>query len=462
MWEILDKTGGIVTASFLLLMAVIGLPWNLIILKNKLYRDPINIFVLNITILCILLILTFIPFLILTGVTGEFATGASDQERCNVCQGMLIGLVYLMNFIYTIFFITLDRFLFFVKPLKYDTIQNARRTLLVLIVTWIISIILGILPLLGFGEVTFVMEVLVCVAGFFANTAYNYLLLVVFIVPLFLALVLIFSMAFIIFKNIRAIYSVRKSVGNAEEWIANNREVFKQMKRKRRHKELQLTKVYGSILIVHITVWVLVTLVGLIETLTPVPPLTIPPAVYSICLILFSSQVVAYPFLNTVIHTDINKNVLLLPCSMFCKVKLAELRSPESNPSRSSAREAQQNSKPHELHSNPSNHIQDNSSRHKQDKSFFHEQDNSPHEQDSSPHEQDTSPHEQDSSPHEQDDSSPHEQDDYSPHEQDHSSPHEQDDSSPHEQDSSPHEQDSSPHKQDNSSPHEQDHSSPH
>ena len=220
-WEIQDKTGGIVTASFLLLMAVIGLPWNLlalvIILKNKLCRDPINIFVLNITILCILLLLTFIPFLILTGVTGEFATGASDQERCNVCQGTLIGLVYLMNLIYTIFFITLDRFLFFVKPLKYDTIQNARRTLLVLIVTWIISIILGILPLLGFGELTFVMEVLVCVPGFFANTAYNYLLLVVFIVPLFLALVLIFSMAFIIFKNIRAIYSVRKSVGNAEE-----------------------------------------------------------------------------------------------------------------------------------------------------------------------------------------------------------------------------------------------------
>ena len=70
LWVLPDKTSGLVTAIFLLLILAVGLPWNflvtVIIMKERLYKQPTIVLLLNLVITDLLLLLGLIllPILI--------------------------------------------------------------------------------------------------------------------------------------------------------------------------------------------------------------------------------------------------------------------------------------------------------------------------------------------------------------------------------------------------------------
>ena len=80
-----------------------------------------------------------------------------------------------------------DRFLFLHKPLKYSKILTSVRVSVVLVVLWIVSIIVAILPLVGLGHMVFEPFFLACAVDLSGSSiAYS---AVIFITPILLLVV---------------------------------------------------------------------------------------------------------------------------------------------------------------------------------------------------------------------------------------------------------------------------------
>ena len=77
-----NAINGYVTASFLLVFILVGVPWNILVMvtivKEQLYDQPSIILLLNLTITDILFLLFSTPASIAVGYAGEFILGSSD------------------------------------------------------------------------------------------------------------------------------------------------------------------------------------------------------------------------------------------------------------------------------------------------------------------------------------------------------------------------------------------------
>ena len=247
LWQVESKTRGLVTAVILLVLVVVGLPWNLLvmvtILKNKLFKQPTILLLLNFIINDLLLIV-ITGQEIATGFSGEFGLGLySDSARCALCEFWVIDTIFVVMSLYTVLLISFDRFLFIYKPLKYERLVTSPRMLVVLIVLWIFCILLSLLPEFGFGVVIFSPELLTCTAiisgtHVHLGTEYSLVILVIVILPLILLIFFNTWVIFIVQKNIRAIYKVRRSLivrSNATMSVKRRSEELYKRRNKERH-----------------------------------------------------------------------------------------------------------------------------------------------------------------------------------------------------------------------------------
>ena len=87
------------------------------------------------------------------------------------------------------------------------------RTVVVLAFAWLICTIIAILPLFGLGSIIFVHAFAICTPDFSADSNYYLgILLLAALVPLLVAIVCNMWVIRIVFKNIKAIYKVRRSL----------------------------------------------------------------------------------------------------------------------------------------------------------------------------------------------------------------------------------------------------------
>ena len=74
-----NRASGLVSAVLLILLLLIGLPWNLLVIvtivKQGLYRQPTTILLLNLALSDILMLLLIVTLNTVTGLTGEFLYG---------------------------------------------------------------------------------------------------------------------------------------------------------------------------------------------------------------------------------------------------------------------------------------------------------------------------------------------------------------------------------------------------
>ena len=154
----------------------------------KILNEPAVIFLTTLVICNLAMsVLYLIPVTITTAV-GEWVFGETDEQKTGSCQfiGYLYSQnVYLISFIFTI--ISVDRFLFIVKPLIHKRFMKTRTAVMTVIIAWLLSIVLSSIPFM-FGlseqykfdgytgtcgssfesqidyEVVFVFVVLVCIA----------------------------------------------------------------------------------------------------------------------------------------------------------------------------------------------------------------------------------------------------------------------------------------------------------
>ena len=154
-------------ATAALLILFLGVPLNLFItvtiLWKNLYKSVAVIPMLNLAICYFLVCLFILPLVIISGYSAEFIFGSSDYDRCKVCYLGIANVALPSVSVYTIALMSVGRLLYIKKPLQYHSIVTLRRMVAILAVIWTFSMIVSLLPLFGFGSITFSYVVVTCV-----------------------------------------------------------------------------------------------------------------------------------------------------------------------------------------------------------------------------------------------------------------------------------------------------------
>ena len=324
LWLVEEKKDGLVFASFLLLFFVVGLPLNLLvvvtIVKEKLYTQPTIILLLNLVLTDLILIVFHIPFQVAVGIAGEYNIGENDYERCWTCNiGGVMNIIFQLNVISTIALMSFDRFLFVYKPLKYERIITIFRTMLVLALTWIITIVVAILPLVGYGDNIFIPFLLSCSSDSSLVTGDYAVVGLVYGILCFIAIV-VFNiwLSCIVMKNIRAVYNVN---GLPATSSSDGDKLYASMKKKRHQKQLHLVRVFGGLLCVSVITWLPVLILTIVQIAGEQPPQVLT----NIFFVFLSSLVILHPFVETLLIKEVwkpFKKMIVLFCCTKSKTKL--------------------------------------------------------------------------------------------------------------------------------------------
>ena len=318
LWLLQDRTSGLVTAIFLLLLLVIGLPLTLLtlatIFAKKLYREGIFVLMINYFSADMVIMLLIMPFQIITGLTGVYAPGiSSDYSKCILCD---FGVVFHMMIMVTVFGTTLatfDRFLFFYKPLKYERLVTCGRLTVAVVLVWILSFVVAVLPLTGISNITFSPHTLSCfvdVSGT-GSLAYTWISVIVFIIPIVLKVVFTIGITVIALRHIRAIYWVQGTIGNTGASDTHNLE--KLMRKKYHEKILHLAKVHGFILFTNAVLYMPVIILLIIFSISQDFNL-LPFQFGSAASVLFMAQVVCTPIMVTVLIKEVRDPIVGVVC----------------------------------------------------------------------------------------------------------------------------------------------------
>ena len=320
--------GGQVADAFLLLFLLIGLPLNLtvmtLILKEKLYKKPSHVLMFNLMLSDLIYILLVIPVQIATAITREFwSVLRSDSAKCVACKvGGVLGAIFLLISLLTISFMSFDRFLFLYKPLRYNQFLTSVRVSIVLIVMWIISIMVAILPLVNFGYIRFDSLFLTCTddtSGTFSDTnlAYGVFIFVIYSIPIVLLIIFNLLVVYIILKNVRKVHELRSLQDSRTGHGVNKEQVKIKLL-----KQLHVVRVFGGLLLANLISWLPVIVLSLAVVISG-DLLLFPDPVHTVSVILFMMQVVTHPIVEIALLKDLRDPFTAFLC-YFCGKKSAK------------------------------------------------------------------------------------------------------------------------------------------
>ncbi len=150
---------GYSSAAFSLLLFFIGIFWNgfvvITILWKRLLTSPIVILMVNLFVTNMMVCVFILPFIIISRFYQEFMFGSTDRVRWGVCTLGIANVLLLFNSILTLSIMSMERFLYLKLPIRYHLVINNKRTIVMICIGWICSILTSLPPLFGFGSVSF-------------------------------------------------------------------------------------------------------------------------------------------------------------------------------------------------------------------------------------------------------------------------------------------------------------------
>lgn len=309
-WTPADRNSVMVSAVFSMLFLLLGLPLNLLvlltILLKRLHTQPTTILLFNLVLSDLILLLLVMPFHIVTGLADEFAFGSSDWDRCRTCiaSGVLTTL-FVLNSVFTIAMLSFDRFFFIYRPLHYRRIITPLKTAVMVTLTWLVSIIVASIPAFGLGDIAFHVHFVLCLPEFYG---YFMLLFLVVTVPLLVIMVCNIWVICIVFKNIKKIYEVRRSLSTDAERREKALALARKVKKKRHQKQLYTLRIFGGLICSNIILWPPLVLLAIYRN-TLEAEFTVPTMVYTATFTVFFAQALVHPFLETILLSDIREPI---------------------------------------------------------------------------------------------------------------------------------------------------------
>ena len=320
-------TNGYVISSILILFMLVGLPWNLwvlgVILYKSLYRQPIVMLMLNLTITNILLILMVMPFVIVSGFASEFIFGPTDSVRCRVCQIGVVNILLPNVSVHTLSLMSIDRLLYLKRPLSYKKIVTPGRMLVAIAFIWLLCIAIAIPPLFGFGTILFSFTVASCVPIFVGESpiAPNIYYVLAGMGEVIFPLIILF-VAYIWIVCIARKHLFRKLQRNLhfrrEDLDNNDHYGKKRLSSAYNRDQFRLVQIFGAIFLANVITWfpmitlsVMIAIQGEGYTL-----------LYTIAYLSFLSETMIHPIIEARMIKDIWSVTLKFISRMFklCKI----------------------------------------------------------------------------------------------------------------------------------------------
>ncbi len=319
------RINGYVLASSLTLLLLVGSAVNLlvvaIIIKHQLYAQPTFILLLNLSMTDFLLCILVMPFHIVTGFSGEFLFGNSDLIRCRVCKTAVVLTILIAQSLYSVSLLSIDRFLFIKKPLRYHKIVTIKKVTPAILVTWVISISIGLPPLFGVGQINYSQALFHCTLDIHKQPVYTLILVFASLPPLLVFIVSTLWVACIAQKQLRKVYKMQLSFTSASDQQEFIETIYKRAQKKKFKLQFHLVQVFGAIIIANVITWL--PMLGWICAAAATNKQDIPLFFKSIAYISFLMQPVLHPVLEASLISDIKvplrKIIGYVVSSMRCK-----------------------------------------------------------------------------------------------------------------------------------------------
>ena len=314
-WQTSDRESGLGTGVILLLYMLVGVPFNMLVivkmLWKRLYRQPAHVLMLNLAVSDLLMCVLYLPINITSALAGEFIFGSNDVMRCHVCQIGVIFVVFTHFNVHVLALMSVDRFLYFRLPLRYNKLVTTRRTVLVTALLWVYCVLLSIPLLLKFGEIRFTQSVSTCTLYLLDRTdlTYNiyyevFSIVESLVLPIPVLVITTVGVVTIVWTHLKKTYGVARELGLAQE-------EENEVNRRRNSKQLQLAKLYGAVLISNLVTWTpnilnITVLLALCKK-----PFVIPHGFFVSNYLFFLSGVWLHPVIQVCMIPEIRHSVIL-------------------------------------------------------------------------------------------------------------------------------------------------------
>ncbi len=305
-----QKTYGKITAGFVLCYLILGLPWNALvvitIVWKRLFEQPTILLLLNFVLNDIIMLLYPVPVIATTGILSNYNMGESDSIRCTVCQTGLIPIILMMNSLFTIALMTIDRFLYIYKPFLYEEKAKKKSTMIAILVllltTFCLCLTIGLLSLVPPAKMHFQPILLNCALNF-NNDWYMILLIVTASIALIIIVFFNVWVAYIVLQTIRKVYKPTQT--SESDQNENSIELNKSFKKKRQTKQLHLFRVFGGLIASNLITWLPMIILVVVNLI--IGSENIHPAIFTATHVLFLSQIAVHPILETILIADVRE-----------------------------------------------------------------------------------------------------------------------------------------------------------
>ncbi len=249
-----------ITIFVSMFLVLVGVPWNTLVIaliaRTGVYKKkPTTVLLLNLAFIDLIICL-FIPFYIISGVTGEFSFGSSDRVRCKVCQIGIIFVAMNLNSLINLATISVDRLVYLRSAMTYHMKITSAKLGASALFGLVFSTAVSMPILFGFGEMRFSTATGICSIAFSGSTHLtsnkNYLI--------FLSAIILIPVAIITISTTWVMCIVQRHLGKRSKHIKTNNKMLrtsfkKKMKRNHNAAQFNFVIIHIGIIIVNIISW---------------------------------------------------------------------------------------------------------------------------------------------------------------------------------------------------------------
>ena len=272
----------------------------------KSLKEPSAIFLTAWTISNLIIAVLYLPFTVITTISGEWIFGNNDQQKQAMCQ--FVGFIFTYSIglsIHLLALISCDRCLFIVKPLFYRRHMNTKIAVTVTLVVAVWCALLDTTPFFGLGEYVFSDRIGSCVTSWES-----------------IGYVLYFTLYSTIPFGALGISTICTCVHTHSFFKRRHSETITQYTNEERriycqsvynHKVCNVIGIFGCLIIIDVicfTPYIIVSVSGMIFGLN-----NIPLQLYPLIFVIFMLHIVVNPIVQGYFRQTIRLTVI----NMFCK-----------------------------------------------------------------------------------------------------------------------------------------------
>ena len=274
----------------------------------KILKQSSILLLTNFVLANLLMASVYMPTVVITAATGEWVFGRSVKEKVASC--MFIGFIFAYTFFlatFTLTAISVDRFLFIVKPFVHKRYMKTWVVVTIDLIAWIVSGLLTVTPFFGFGEYVFSSSNSTCVLAFNSD-------IIAYIVLAFL--VVIMCIVTITVTSIWTFCFTHKFIKNTESYLSTSQDE----KHVYNSRVVKLMGIFGTMLLVMAVTYapvLIACVVGFIITFEKLPN-----QVYATIAILLYTLTISNPIIQSYFRRDLKDFIVFYTKKVYyCVVR---------------------------------------------------------------------------------------------------------------------------------------------